>query len=368
MASAGNPRVFFDVTVGGDNVGRIAFELYADKVPKTAENFRALCTGEKGQGSKPDVKLHYKGSIFHRIIKDFMIQGGDFTNHNGTGGESIYGERFDDEDFEYKHDCPMLLSMANSGPNTNGSQFFITTVPTAHLDGKHVVFGKVIAGHNVVRELENVPKEGETPTEACMIADCGELPADYDLSTINPDDTGDVHADYPTDSKIDFTSESCKEEVRKVVLDVKEVGNGLFKAGKYGPARRKYKKALRYLEHLDNEQKFSAEEGKALEKELHIPVTLNMAACCLKLQDYDGALEHCKEVLEADESNSKAHFRQGQAYNGNKDFEQALASLQKAQALNPDDKGIKNEMQKVKRAVEEDRKKEKQLYSRMFAS
>merc|ERR1711941_252962 len=129
-----NPRVFFDITIGGQAAGRVTMELFADVVPKTAENFRALCTGEKGVGrsGKP---LHFKGCAFHRVIKSFMIQGGDFTAGNGTGGESIYGEKFEDENFELKHEKPFLLSMANAGPGTNGSQFFVTTVPTPHLDG-----------------------------------------------------------------------------------------------------------------------------------------------------------------------------------------------------------------------------------------
>ena len=161
------PRVFFDITVDGNAAGRIIMELNSDVVPKTAENFRALCTHEKGFG--------YKGSRFHRVIPRFMLQGGDFTNHNGTGGKSIYGTKFADENFTLKHTEAGQLSMANAGPNTNGSQFFITTVRTAWLDGKHTVFGKVVEGMDVVKAVEALGSDSGKPSKAVVIADCGQL-------------------------------------------------------------------------------------------------------------------------------------------------------------------------------------------------
>ncbi|KAF7725973.1 hypothetical protein EC973_009119 [Apophysomyces ossiformis] len=171
-----NPRVFFDIDVDGNRVGRVIMELFADEVPQTAENFRALCTGEKGLGKVSNMPLHYRGSIFHRVIKGFMIQGGDFTRRNGTGGESIYGAQFPDESFARKHTTHGLLSMANRGPNTQSSQFFITTRPTPHLDGKHVVFGRVVAGYEFIEAIENQPvDDNDRPLRTVMVANCGEL-------------------------------------------------------------------------------------------------------------------------------------------------------------------------------------------------
>ena len=175
-SSSSNPRVFFEIEIDGKPQGRIVMELFKNIVPRTVENFRQLCTGEAGRSKTSGKILSFKNSIFHRVIKGFMMQGGDFTNFNGTGGESIYGNKFPDENFKLRHTSKGLLSMANAGKNTNGSQFFLTFAVTPWLDGKHVVFGRVESGYNICEKIERMPtNSNDKPMMRVAVVNCGEI-------------------------------------------------------------------------------------------------------------------------------------------------------------------------------------------------
>lgn len=365
--SASNPRVFFDVSIGGSRLGRILLELFADVVPKTAENFRSLCTGESG-ATAAGVPRHFKGCTFHRVIKDFMIQGGDFTNHNGTGGESIYGEKFEDENFDLKHDIPGLLSMANAGPGTNGSQFFLTTVPTPHLDGKHVVFGKVLKGMGIVHEIENTDKgENDCPIEKVVIDECGEIKPGEDDGTALDDGTGDKYSNWPEDSDHDLTD---KTKVIEISTDLKNIGNTLFKSQDLAKASEKYKKALRYVEFARQRPDLTEEDRKQIEKTCVVPVHSNLAQCCLKLKNFTECIKQCDLALSMDPKNSKVYFRKATALQERKEYRAAIDVLQQGVAQDPDEANLKilnQEMAKCKQRHEQEKQKEKNKFAKMFA-
>lgn len=366
MASA-RPRVYFDISLGDEPQGRVVFELYNDIVPKTAENFRALCTGEKGVGQlgKP---LHFKGCAFHRVIKDFMIQGGDFTAGNGTGGESIYGEKFPDEAFTVKHDVPFLLSMANAGANTNGSQFFITTVPTPHLDKKHVVFGRVIAGKAIVRAIERTPTDAsDKPLKPAVIADSGELGPEEPLPAKLDDGTGDTFEDDLQDEpSVDVEKPSS---VFAAVKAIKDIGTQQFKAGNVQKAFEKYQKASRYLEAFFPDTLDDADMQTDID--LKVSLYLNVAMMALKLNKNQEAIDAAQNALDVGnvdaKSQAKALYRMGTAYVNLKDEPTGIDKFNAALKLQPNDAAIVQAVARANAQVAERKKKEKAAFSKFFS-
>ncbi|KAF2707873.1 peptidyl-prolyl cis-trans isomerase 1 [Pleomassaria siparia CBS 279.74] len=365
------PRVFFDITIGGTQAGRVVFELFDDIVPKTTENFRALCTGEKGIG-KAGKPLHYKGSTFHRVIKSFMIQGGDFTMGNGTGGESIYGEKFEDENFERVHDKPFLLSMANAGPATNGSQFFVTTVLTPHLDKKHVVFGEVINGKSVVREIENLKvQSGDKPLHEAAIFDCGELTgADYDQAIVKAvDPSGDPYEDFPDDQKKE-DAEWTGDEIVNIATELKNLGNVAFKSKDFKLGLKKYTKALRYLHEypapLDSDPADLGPKLNALKITLYCNSALLQNNLGLNTEAADSATKALEIEGISDKDKAKALFRRAQARVAKKNEEDALKDLEAALKIAPGDPAILRETDGVKKRVKERKEKEKKAYANAF--
>ncbi|KAH9925012.1 peptidyl-prolyl cis-trans isomerase Cpr7 [Epithele typhae] len=369
------PIVFLDITIGGRSAGRIIMQLYNDIVPKTAENFRALCTGEKGV-CKTGSPLHFKASSFHRVIKGFMVQGGDFTAGNGTGGESIYGEKFEDENFEVKHSKRFLLSMANAGADTNGSQFFITCSATPHLDGKHVVFGEVIRGKSVVRAVENTETAGgDVPIEPCVIADCGELQPDDPALKESSTGDGDIYEDYPEDQD-PVEGKDVGEEPQvalQIAKEVREVGNRLFKEGKFEAALHKYQKAVRYIDYHVDLPESSPPELRDSFDALLAPLLLNSALAALRAGGAPNARLALRVTDRAisnltlnDTDKAKALYRQGLAHVTINEDDEAEEALAKAHTLVKTDTAIQAELEKVRGRLRGKRDKEKAAFKKMF--
>ncbi|XP_059058456.1 peptidyl-prolyl cis-trans isomerase D-like [Achroia grisella] len=360
-----NPLVFLDIAIDGEKAGRITIELRKDVVPKTAENFRALCTGEKGLGvyKKP---LHFKGATFHKVVTQFMVQGGDIVNGDGTSGESIYGPTFEDENFILKHDAG-VLSMANKGRvHTNGSQFCITTVPCPHLDGTNVVFGRVLTGLGLVLEMQQYGDDNGRPQVECVVLECGELaPGDPGGGELGPGLLPEYPEDYPQAEQLTI------EQFINSIIEVKCSGNALFGEERFKAASRRYQKCLRYLQviskriekikHTAQQDNFSEIITTSTQQ-----CRLNLAACYIKLANYRNCIKSCNEVLELETHNEKALYRRAQANFALKNYDKALSDLKMAEKVSPNNKAVQKLLDEVRTTNKSYNDIQKQRLSKFF--
>ncbi|KAG5679795.1 hypothetical protein PVAND_009333 [Polypedilum vanderplanki] len=357
LADPNNPVVFLDIKIDREEVGRIIIELRKDICPKTCENFRALCTGEKG--------LSYRGSKFHKIIKLCLAQGGDISKKgDGTSGMSIYGKYFEDENFELKHD-PGSVSMANFGkPNTNNSQFFITTVECYHLDGSNVVFGSVKKGLSIVNEMETYTTDEGKPKREITIADCGEIKPGENWGYCDNDATADTLPPFPADWDAFETDFGINEKI-DILNKMKEAGNFFYRNEDYVHSARKYRKVTRYFNYFKDRTK-DENDAKILDT-FQLTNLTNLAATELKLHDYEDVRFSCNAAINIDANNIKAFYRRGIANLELKNYEMALDDLRIALKLSPNNKAIISEFERAKKHLMSYRALEKNHYKKMFA-
>jgi len=339
------------------SVGRVVIELFRNIVPKTAENFLALCNGKRGIG-KLGKPLCYQGTIFHRVVPQFMVQGGDITKYDGTGGESIYGEKFEDENFTLLHSEEGRVGMANAGANTNNSQFYITTVPCPHLDNINVAFGQVRKGLNIIREMGDVLRIDDHPTIKCLIESCGEFKPNEPWNISENDGTADIYPPWPDDWDIPSNA-----KIEDAISNIKDSGNFYFKQENYTVSDRKYTKALRYIDFLSSK---SSGSNLKLIQAMKVSSLLNLAAVRLKKNKHQNARQFCDQALIMDPYNGKAFYRRAQARMGLKDYDKALTDLKTALKLCPNDKFIRLELQNARKTKLNYLQKEKVIFTKMF--
>ncbi|KAA8906919.1 hypothetical protein TRICI_005038 [Trichomonascus ciferrii] len=346
---------------------RVIFELFDDIVPKTARNFKALCN-ESEKWTKDGVVLSYQGTCFHRVVRGFVIQGGDNEWGDGTGGRSIDNSVFDDESFEVKHDQPFLLSMANKGPNTNASQFFITLAPAPQLDGRNVVFGRVIGGKSYLRALELVAvDDNDRPLYAPVIEECGHLTSNAKIRVRPEDDgTGDLFEKSVLDEpQVDLDDPAS---VFRVVGAIKEIGTRQFKAGKNLKALEKYRKGCNYLEDYFPDD-LNDDDLKTL-VDLKVSLYLNVALTSIKLGVGDTAIKAASEALQMDglgpREKAKAYYRRGNGYLLVRNEEDAIADLEMAKSFAPTDSAITALLKKAYEARAHRKKNQKAAMAKLF--
>lgn len=347
---------------------RVIFELFDHIVPKTARNFKALCNTSAAR-TKDGVVLSYLNSCFHRVVKGFVIQGGDIENGDGTGGRSIYGPSFDDENFKVKHDQSFLLSMANKGPNTNASQFFITLAAAPQLDGNNVVFGRVIGGKSYLRALELVAvDDNDRPLYLPVIEKCGHLPSNAKIRVRPMDDgTGDLFEKSIRDETLINIEDPAS--VFKVVGAIKEIGTKQFKAGNNLKALEKYRKGCNYLEDYFPDD-LDDDELKTL-VDLKVSLYLNVALTSIKLGVGDTAIKAASEALEMEglgpREKAKAYYRRGNGYLLVKNEEDAIADLEMAKSFAPSDSAIVALLKKAYETRAQRKKNQKAAMAKLFA-
>ncbi|KAI4463304.1 peptidyl-prolyl cis-trans isomerase [Holotrichia oblita] len=295
------------------------------------------------------------------VVPQFMVQCGDIINYDGSGGESVYGDIFDDENFDISHSTEGMIGMANAGPNSNSSQFYITTVPCTHLDGRNVAFGRVRKGLNIVREIQEVPRKDEIPLIKCMIENCGVLRPGEPWNFVENDGTNDVYPPYPDDWDLNHC-ENIDREFVDAITNIKESGNLYYYKDNYILSEKKYRKSLRYLDYWLSRQSFR--EPSVLD--MKVVTLLNLAAVKLKRQNYYDVIKLCTEVISLDPKNHKALYRRGQAKMAIKDYREALHDFRYALKLQPHNTALQSEVKFARLCITNYTKKERELFAKMF--
>ncbi|XP_063703144.1 peptidyl-prolyl cis-trans isomerase D [Culicoides brevitarsis] len=359
--------VFLEIQIGKEKVGRMVIQLRSDKVPLAAENFRCLCTGEKGVSSISGANLSYKNTKFNTIKKLFMVQGGDIVKNDGTNGESIYGKTFESEQSDLEH-SEGAVGMANFGkPNTNNSQFYICAVDAPHLNETNTVVGYVIRGLGIISEMEQYTSDDGKPEKDVIVSDCGEILEGEDFEVHDNDETEDHLPPFPRDWKL-WEADLTMDEMTRYLECITAAGDFFASQERFVEAARKYKKAIRFYRYFNDRTNLPAEKEQ-LKLWLH-DNSVNLAGAQLKLQNYVETINAASDALKIKPNNGTALFYRAQARAARKMYELSLDDLKKALKESSGDKKraaeILDEFERVKKLLLDYRETQKKAYAKMF--